>query len=102
MNQRITHVSFATRLDLETRELGEDFPLIKEIDETYAKLEALLDKLRASGSSERAKKRSHLFYQTLSDARNDASWAGLSEVAKAAYAVADVRAVAKPVLTLVT
>lgn len=92
------HVSFSTALDIETRELGEDFPAVKQVNEAFARLETLLDKLRGSASSSQTKARAHEFYTMLSDARDEARWRSHSAEADEAYRIADVR----PVLTLVT
>lgn len=85
------NVSVNFRVDRETRELGEDYEHLAEVEKAYRTLEATLAKVAFKVKSKRARAVVTEFIETLDDAARDASV--ISTVSIARDAAADARVV---------
>ncbi len=82
--------------DRETRELGEDYPELKKIERAYRLLEHRLTAAQPRLQAEHALSTVMDFSLTLSDARQDASWAATLLLARDAFGEARVVKIARP------
>lgn len=88
------YVSYSISATLEVKELGEDCVALEAADALLKAFDAALDHLRARAASPDTRRKAHDFYQTLSEARHETSWASHLAEARDAYVQANVRPIA--------